>query len=251
MNRSSITQAIVLKNNRIGEIHKGVVMLTPDEGLVRAIAHGAYSQKGKLRGTTNLFCTGTAYLYTDPVKQSTKITDFDVSEYFSGIRDDLVKFYTASLWAETVLKTYAAGSESQAVFRLLVTALGHLQELTTSDAERVSSHFVWRFLDCSGLQPDLTYCALSGDFLAENEPIYYSAREGGFCAQAHARDSMPRWQPGAAAYMRHTGRLDLADALRVIPPEGAVARIKRVLYTILEEHVESPINALRSGAGIL
>ena len=56
MNRSHSTDAIVLKNTRIGEIHKGVVMLTSDEGLVNAIAHGAYSQKGKLRGTTNLFC---------------------------------------------------------------------------------------------------------------------------------------------------------------------------------------------------
>ena len=33
MNRSHSTRAIVLKNSRIGEIHKGVVMLTEDGGL--------------------------------------------------------------------------------------------------------------------------------------------------------------------------------------------------------------------------
>lgn len=251
MNRSSTTPAIILKNNRIGEIHKGVVMLTPGEGLVRAIAHGAYSQKGKLRGTTNLFCTGTCYLYTDPVKQSTKITDFDVGEYFSGIRDDLVRFYTASLWAEAVLKTYATGGESERVYALLVDSLGELQRRPAAEARRVSVHFVWRFLEYSGLQPDLDHSAMSGEFLAENEPIYYAAAEQGFCAEDEAREEMPRWHAGAVAYLRYSGRQELADALRVVPPDGAIARIKRVLYGILEEHVEAPLNALRSGSGIL
>jgi DNA repair protein RecO (recombination protein O) len=251
MNRSHSTPAIVLKNNRIGEIHKGVVMLTPGEGLVRAIAHGAYSQKGKLRGTTNLFCCGTCYLYTDPVKQSTKVTDFDVESYFSGIRDDLVRFYTASLWAESVLKTYATGGESAALFRLFVRALGELERRPASEAERVSIHFVWRFLEYSGMQPDLEHCAVSGEFLAEGEPIYYSARDHGFCSAVYAGDQMPRWQAGAAAYLRHSGRLELDQALKVIAPDGAIARVKRVLYSILQDHVESPLNALRSGAGIL
>jgi hypothetical protein len=62
---------------------------------------------------------------------------------------------------------------------------------------------------------------------------------------------MPAWQPGAAAYLRHTGSLALADSLRPIPPAGSLARIKRVLYAILQDHVETPINSLRSGSGIL
>ncbi|MFW5683967.1 MAG: DNA repair protein RecO [Spirochaetota bacterium] len=251
MNRSHTAEAIVLKNNRVGEIHKGVVLLTPEDGLVRAIAHGAYSQKGKLRGTTNLFCTGTCYLYTDRAKQSTKITDFDVREYFSGIREDLVKFYTASLWTEVVLKTYATGGESDRLFRLLVSSLLELQSRPATESERVSVQFVWRFLAFSGSQPDLEFDAISGDLLAEGEPIYYSAQDDGFCSGDRAHDDMPRWMPGAAAYLRHSGGLDLAEALRIIPPSGALARIKRVLYAILEEHVDAPLNSLRSGIGIL
>jgi len=251
MNRSHTAEAIVLKNNRIGEIHKGVVMLTPSEGLVRAIAHGAYSQKGKLRGTTNLFCCGTAYLYTDPVKQSTKIVDFDVREYFSGIREDLVKFYTASLWAESVLKTYGTGGDSERLYALLVESLLELQRRPSTEAQRVSVHFVWRFLESSGMQPDLDYCAVSGDALAESQPVYYSSRDDGFCGLDHARDDMPRLTAGAAAYLRYSGRVGLREALEVIPPEAAVGRIRRVLYEILEQHIESPLNALRSGSGII
>ncbi len=251
MTRTRATDAIVLKNSRIGEIHKGVVLLTAADGLVRAIAHGAYSQKGKLRGTTNLFCCGTCYLYTDPARDSTRITDFDVREYHPGIREDLAKFYTASLWAESILKTYATGGEAQRLYDLLVAAMDELQRREASEAPLVSVHFVWRFLEYSGLQPDLRHCAVSGEFLAESEPIYFSAREGGFCSRGHASEDMPVWQPGAVAYLRHAGRLALRDALRVVPPPASVPRIRRVLYAILEDHVDSPLNALRSGSGIL
>ncbi len=98
-------------------------MLTPADGLVRAIAHGANSAKGKLRGTTVPFCSGRAYLYTNPRTQSTKITDMDATEFFSGIRGDLKKFYTASLWAELVLKTFATGGSAPDLFALIHASL--------------------------------------------------------------------------------------------------------------------------------
>lgn len=251
MNRSSSTEAIVLRNTRVGDIHKGVTLLTPGSGLVRAIAHGAYTQRGKLRGTTNLFCQGTCYLYTDRAKDSVKITDFDVAEFFTPIREDIVRFYTASLWAEALIKTYAGGGESADLYRLLLDALHELKDRPGAEAERVSIQFVWRFLVQSGTAPDLEYCACSGEFLASEAPVYYSPREQGFCNASHAYEEMWALQPGAIAYLRHTASLDLAEATRPIPPEGALVRIKRVLYGILQDHVETPLNTLRSGSGIL
>ena len=241
----------MLRNTRIGEIHKGVTLLTPADGLVRAIAHGAYSQKGKLRGTTNLFCYGTCYLYTDRQKDSVKITDFAVREFFVPIREDIVRFYTASLWAEAIIKTHAGGADADGLFALLIEALGELQSRPSAEAERVSLQFVWRFLGISGLQPDLEHAADSGEFLEEGAPVYFSAREQGFLNQSAAADDSSAWQPGALAYMRHTASLPFADALKPHPPEGASVRIKRVLYAILQEHVEAPLNSLRSGSGIL
>ena len=109
-------------------------MLTPDEGLVRAIAHGANTAKGKLRGSTVPFCSGRAYLYSNPAKQSIKITDMDATEFFSGIRGDLKKFYTASLWAELILKTFASGGAEAGLFGLFRSALGELDRRPVSAA---------------------------------------------------------------------------------------------------------------------
>lgn len=251
MNRSYSTPAIILKNYRIADIHKGVVMLSRDDGLVHAIAHGAYSHRGKLRGTTNFLCAGTAYLYANPIRSTIKLTDMDVSSYFSGIREDINRFYTASLWAESIVKTQALGGESDRLHALLIDALTELDTRPGSAAELLNIHFIWRFLLIGGMQPDLVHCAATGEFLAEGEPIYYSPGDNGFCSRSNAHDQMIVWQPGTAAFMRHAGTLPFADALRVRPPDGAPARIKRVLYAVLLELVDAPLNSLTTGAGIL
>ncbi|MEE8440695.1 MAG: DNA repair protein RecO [Spirochaetia bacterium] len=257
MNRSHSTEAIVLRTSRIGEIHRGVVMLTPDEGLVRAIAHGANTAKGKLRGSTVPFCSGRAYLYINPATQSTKITDMDADEFFSGIRGDLKKFYTACLWAELILKTFASGGAAAGLFMLFRSALGELDQRAVSVADLVSVQFIWRFLALSGFQPDLDICACSGEHLAPEESAYYSRSEDGFCAESHASaepdtdEQLIRWSPGALGYLRHTADLSLSEALRVAPPVAAVPAFKRVLYTIIQDLVEAPLNTIRTGSGII
>ncbi len=232
-------------------------MLTPNDGLVRAIAHGANTAKGKLRGSTVPFCSGRAYLYSNPTTQSTKITDMDATEFFSGIRGDLKKFYTASLWAELILKTFASGGEAAALYALFRSALGELDRRATGVADLVSIQFIWRFLGLSGSRPDLDICACSGEYLVREESACYSTVENGFCgesqasAESDADEQMIRWSSGALAYLRHTNDLSLSEALRVAPPVEAIPVIKRVLYIIIQDLVEAPLNTIRTGSGII
>lgn len=251
MKRNHSTSAIVLRTNPIGELHKGVVMLTPDLGLVRAIAHGARSPRGKLRGSTDPFVFAHCFLYNDPVKNSSKITDMNVFDFFSGIREGLARFYTASLFAEVILKSHAGGAEPEPVFSLLLESLQLLDNIDEARADRILVQFLWRFLRIGGTQPDISSCARSGEYLAEGDPIYYSTRDHGFCSPSYATDDMIGWQPGAAAYVRHTSTLPLGEVTGIQPPEGALMRIKRVLYRIVEDLVEEPLNSLRTGGGII
>lgn len=251
MQRTRSTEALILRTNRIGEIHRGVVMLTPGDGLIRAIAHGAGSARGKLRGTTVPFCLGRAYLYTNPVSRSTKVTDMDAAEFFTGIRSDLKKYYTASLWAELVLKTFASGGAAAEVFDLMRDALRELDCRRSSDADTVSVQFLWRFLRLAGSGPDLEHCACSGEALDPGAPAWYSRAEEGFCAEGFTNDESIQWSPGILAFFRHANALSLSDALKVVPPAGSVSTMKRVLYVIVQDLVEAPLNTIRTGAGII
>ena len=251
MERRHSTQAIVLRTYPVGEIHRGVVMLTSDEGLVRAIAHGALSQKGKLRGSTVPFTLGECFLYTDPARQSSKITDMRPTAYFVGLREDIKRFYTASLWSEIILATFASGGSPASLFALFTDALHYLDRSGSEEADCISIQFIWRFLELAGSRPELGVCACSGEQIPPAASIYYAPGERGFCLRAFADDSMIRWSAGAAAYVRHTEALELSDALRVAPPPGAIMRIKRVLYHMVQDLVETPLHTIRIGSGII
>ena len=250
MNRNSETDVIILKNSRIGDIHKGVTMLSPQQGLLSAIAHGAYSQKGKLRGVTNPFCYGRCYLYTDPVKKSIKITDLSVNDFFSGLRESVTRFYSASLWAELVLKTFGGGAESDRLFALLLDALRALDSAT--DFRPVSIQFLWRYLETAGLQPELDTCGDCGAELAADSRRYYDPRQAGFvCANCANRSAAAALGPAAAGYLQYSGQLDFSAALKIRLDDGALQNARTVLYRLVQDVAETPLNSLRIGGGIL
>ena len=99
MNRNLKTRALVLKNYRIGDFHKGTVLLTGELGIIHAIAHGAFKGKSRLGNKTEVFNDLIAYLYHNPVKNSYKITDAECKNYFKGMKKDLRKVYAAYLIA--------------------------------------------------------------------------------------------------------------------------------------------------------
>ncbi len=250
MNRNSATDVIILKNSRIGDIHKGVTMLTPQQGLLSAIAHGAYSQKGKLRGVTNPFCYGHCYLYTDPVKKSIKITDLSVNDFFSGLRESVTRFYSASLWAELVLKTFGGGAESDRLFTLLLDALRALD--SAADFRPVSIQFLWRYLETAGLQPELGVCADCGAGLAADSRRYYEPRQTGFvCASCAQPGTVTALGRAAADYLQYSGRLEFSAALKIGLDDAALQNARSVLYRLIQDVAETPLNTLRIGGGIL
>ncbi|MCX7788171.1 MAG: DNA repair protein RecO, partial [Spirochaetes bacterium] len=172
MSRSFHTEGIILKNYRFGEIHKGVVLLSPSEGLMEAVAFGAYSPKGKLRTVTDPLCMGTLYLYRDPVKGLVKITDMDCQSFYPGIRKSVRKFFHASIFLETVLKTF--GGEGPCIFRLLVEALTVLEAMPDHQCTELLVQFLFRYLAYAGIAPNMEQCSICGKVRLNRDPLYYN-----------------------------------------------------------------------------
>lgn len=248
MERNSTCSGIVLRNHRIGEIHKGVVILTDHMGLLSAIAHGAYSQKGRLRGVTNPFCTATFYLYHNPSKNSTKITDVEVEDFHQGLREDLGRFYAASLWAEIVVKSYGGGDDSKELYELLCRALSTVENIEASRVRRVSVQFVWRYLEIAGIRPNPAECVVSGRDLATADTAY-SRVHGGFVAEGYTEEGDIAISSGARMYLRHTSALSLPDAVAVGLDEQSLASLQRALFVMVQDAVESPLHSLKIGEG--
>ncbi|NBC28617.1 MAG: DNA repair protein RecO [Spirochaetes bacterium] len=255
MNRNDVFRAVILTNRRIGEIHRLVTMLAEERGLVRAMAHGAYSKRGKLKGTTTPFTYGTCYLYTNPVKEQHKITDFDVVDDFAAVKEHIERFYTASLWAETILKSYGAGDEygqgTGEVLTLLVTALEALASVPDDRVTLVSLQFLWRYVALNGVQPSLAECSASGRPFAAEEVRYFGGRTEGVVAGEYADPDAEGLAPGVARYLEHTASLSFDESLRVGMASESRRNARRFVHTIVEQMVEGPLNTLQTAGPIL
>jgi DNA repair protein RecO (recombination protein O) len=250
MFRSSSTPAIVLRKSRIGEIHKALTLLTPGGGLVHAVAHGAYRMKSRLRPCEPLTIIR-AYLYHEPVKNQFKLTDAEVLELLVGVRSSVIRYFAASLWAEVALKSYGAGESFGELFRLLHDALLLLDRLPEERESLLTVQFLMRFLELSGHRPELEHCDGCHAAFAPAETAFLSRETGALsCGRCAAADALPL-PAGARAYLERTLVLPLAQAARIGLEGEALAMLRRTAFHLIETSLESRLNTLRAGEGIL
>jgi DNA repair protein RecO (recombination protein O) len=258
--------AIILATSRFGEIHRSVQLLTEEDEIVRAVAHGASSPKGKLRGKADQLTYGVCYLYTEPVKGYSKITDFDPVEFYPGIKGNLEAFYTASSWAETVLKSLAGGGQATEVFGLLKESLDGLEGALPAGGRTpagvgsallvrlYSIRFLWRYLAILGVQPDLDECGTCGRVLGEGELRFVRPRAGDIvCESCSGEYDLTLPAPEAlarlaAAEVGAPGDRDLGSVS--LTPEDS-RQLSGVLYTLLEATLGASLETRRSGRSIL
>ncbi|MBN1836828.1 MAG: DNA repair protein RecO [Spirochaetales bacterium] len=250
MFRSSVTPAIVLRKTRMGEIHRSLTLLTPGQGLVQAVAHGAYKMNSRLR-PCEPFSIIKAYLYHEPVKNQYKLTDAEVLELLEGVRASVLRYYAASLWAEVALKSFGAGESFGELYRLLHDALLLLDRLPEEREGLLMVQFVMRFLALSGQAPELAHCDSCHAAFAPSQSAFLDRESATLkCARCAPADGL-LMPAGARAYLEGTLGLPLAQAARVGLEGEALARLRRIAFHLLEVSLESRLNTLRAGEGIL
>lgn len=256
MFRSSFSPAIVLRKNRVGEMHKALTLLTPEAGLVSAIAHGAYKMKSRLRLASEPFGYVRVYLYHDPVKEQYKITDLESIDLFESIRTSVAKFFTASLWAEATLKSFAGGDSFRDLFDLLREAL-HLLDTSPAGGEtRVSMQFLIRFLSLLGYAPDLEDCSRCGQRFGEPDSLVQLrgslelvCTDCAGCADSGVPGLL--LSPGGRRYLVVTRAMGLEKAMQVGLETGGMTVLKAMLYDYLQSALDTRLNTLQAGTGII
>lgn len=250
MFRTSSTEAIVLRKVRVGEIHKSLTLLSPTLGLLSVMAHGAYKMRSRLRTASEPFSVIRAYLYHEPVKNQYKVTDIEPIDSLEGIRASVLRFFTASLWAEVCLKSYGGGEGFAELYRLLREALRVLAGCGEAAVGGLSVQFLARFLELLGHRANLSHCSACG---AELEPASgaYVSEEGSLLCPLCAHAEAPHLPGGALRYLQATEGMELARAARIGLEARALEAAKEVLYGLVRRSIEADLNAVRCSAGIL
>jgi len=240
--------ALILRTTPTGEIHRLVTFLSPSVGLVRAMAYGAAKTTSRMRLATLLFIHADLRLYRDPVKDQHKITEIACCDEFGGIRTSLARYYAASLWAEVVLRS-PGSAEPTDLFGLLIDCLRGLQSADQAMQRGLMVQFIWRYLKLSGLQPDLDRCAVCDEPLAQSATSYLAEMYGDIrCADCSTSGDRPL-SAGARAYLSHTALLSPARAACVHLQDDAALRHE--LFRMVQRALDTPLEALQVGAGVL
>jgi len=221
MKRNLTYRALTLRTKAIGESNREAWFLTEEEGVLRATVFGG--AKSRLRSQVAPSHEGELWLYHDPVKDSRKVSDFDVRSYRIGIRDLYERTQAAHALAETVLASHGGGGAWQ-------------DALTEADAQlcsRLGIYFLWHWAAHLGVRPDLSACASCSCALPSEMTLFFSLESEailcGNCAGASGiaipstegnapplhRNNSIRIQSGARMWLR---------AIEEVPP-SAVKRL--------------------------
>ncbi|MDR2479676.1 MAG: DNA repair protein RecO [Treponema sp.] len=187
MFRTQSYLALILRSRPFGESNRELWLLTAEAGLLRAMVFGG--PRSRLRSHAAPFHSGQVWIYHDPVKDSRKLSDFDVCSWRPGIREQYERTVTADAVAETILASHGGGGNwgealtlAEGVLDILETAGGEL-------CERIFVYFLWRWAALLGLQPELERCVSCGKVEAQDSPFWYSPKEGGMLCAACVREN--------------------------------------------------------------
>jgi DNA repair protein RecO (recombination protein O) len=153
MNRFITCPALALRVRPSGESNREAFFLTGESGIIRAFIYGG--PKSKLRSYVSPFHSGTLYLYHDPVRDSYKVSDFDVRDWRSGLRELYERAIYADIIAETILAASGGGSDWAGALRLAGRSLDALESSDAETARRIVVHFLWNWAELLGVRPDL------------------------------------------------------------------------------------------------
>jgi DNA repair protein RecO (recombination protein O) len=250
VNRNQITEGIILKNGRVGEIHKSVTFLSPELGIANAIAHGAYKGKSRLGGVSEIFSRAKIALYHDPVRGSYKITEVEPVFVYENLRLDLQKYYIGSLWTEVILRTYAGGGEFDKVFRLVCESMFLLDSCLSQQNDATLALFLFRYVDALGYLPDFESCAKCGAVLKEDDS-WFIGEEGSIRCSRCGDSRAPKLAPGARRYLSYASTKPVEEVLKVELDSASSLELKRAMLAIVQHIIGGALNTLRGACGIL
>lgn len=151
---------IVLKGASIKENDRLVTVLTPEYGLIRAVAPGAKKHKSRLRGRTELFVVNELLLVKG--RSLDKIIQADTLYTYPGLSRDLGKLATAQYLAELSLALAVDEQPQPELFELLNEHLRRLESLAVGDSVYPNlAQGVFHLMAIAGLTPQVFACCLT------------------------------------------------------------------------------------------
>jgi len=214
-----VTPGLVLREVKYKESDRILTLLTPEMGVISAIAKGSLRLKNKLFSACGLFCYSEFTLF--PGRNLYTVDEASVRRVFYGLSASVEGMSLAMYLSEMALMLSPAGEEGGTVLRLLLNSL-YLIDGGKTPLGQIKAVYELRLCSECGFLPQLLCCKDCG--LYDGKDFYLDVQEGGLlCAGCAAKNGKtPNLDPGALYAVRH---ICLADdkkifSFRISPDSG-------------------------------
>jgi DNA repair protein RecO (recombination protein O) len=177
---------IILKGIPFGEADRLLTILSPEVGLLKAIAPNARKPKSMLRGRCELFVVN-EFLISQG-RSLDKITQIETIESYSKLGRNIGTLAASQYLAELVLCLAFENEPQLEIFSLFNEHLRRLEQITPDQSLHAHlAQAVFHLLALSGYAPQVHYCcltqvALVSDYLDPHWKVNFNTELGGLVA---------------------------------------------------------------------
>lgn len=154
------TTGIILKGTTLKETDRLVTILTPNHGLIRAVAPGAKKHKSSLRGRTELFVINDLLIVRG--RSLDKIVQAETLYTYPALSQDIGRLATAQYLGELALYIAVDEQPQLELYELLKEHLRRVEQLQPQQS--VYPYIVqgiFHLLAIAGIAPQVQACCLS------------------------------------------------------------------------------------------
>ena len=232
---------VVLRTYKLRESDRIVVIMTAENGKVRAVAKGVRKTKSKFGARLEPMSHVRVLIYRSRSNSPDALDIVSQAESVEPLAPLLSSRDRASQGIAAIEAVDQLALERQPNLRLYQMAVGVLRTIAERPAPLNVPAFYWKLLAAEGLEPQLAVCSRCGEAEPAAQLVAFDLDEGGVLCRACR--SGTAISPAALGIMRDVlgGRLNAALTLGESPATHEVALLAT---RALEHHIERRLKAV-------
>lgn len=237
------TEAIVLKSFDFRETSKIVTFYTREFGKIRGVMKGVRKDPRKFGSSVDKFTVNDIVFYQYRNSDIHLISQCDMKEFYSPIRQDLKRMTAASYILELIDTMLPIEQKNEDIYDLILQYLSSLQ--TDEDVNKLVHIFQIKTLSYSGFRPHLDSCVKCTKKVEGQ--TRFSMRLGGLvCDICRSNDGdVSPISRGTVASIIHIEKSEWDQTLRLGLSAVIKKELKYVLNNFLVFHLEKNLRSAR------
>lgn len=235
------TQALILNRHDFRETSCLVNFYTRDFGKISGLLKGVRAEPKKFASNLELFSQNEIIFYRNTNSGLHLVSQCDLNNNFTGIRQGIIKTAMASLMMELLGAVMPAEDKNEEVFDLTSSCLQELE--TTGNPDKVMTIFKIKMLELSGFKPNLDSCLSCADKIS-GQPKFSLLLGGLLCPKCYSKDTASRSIfRGTVASILYIERNDFRTNLNLGLNPQIKKELELILNAFLNFHLERELKS--------